>query len=986
MRGGVDALEPLQVQTEIFLTDNDALAKIKSFFPSLNEGQVEAIRTVDGPLQIIAGPGSGKTFVLVLRTLYLLLTGRAQPDEILLTTFTEKAAFELRDRLNEYARLFGYNGPLYEMRVGTIHSMCDEFVRRYVVDSPIKKNYDTLDELTQSLFLNERFSKIVPEEMKLNGLYFGRWEYKWTAIRGLIPYLNKIVEELIDPGELKGSSDEFLILLGRTFEKYQSELYAANRIDFPHQQKLFFDMLAKPQLQEKILRNLKYILVDEYQDTNYIQEQILFKLAQPSNNICIVGDEDQSLYRFRGATVRNILEFQTHFTNGRQIVLDVNYRSHEKIINSYNRFMDGIDWKGEDGKVNYRFEKRIRPDPEGEFPDYPAVFSIWGTSPKDEAQRFANLVKYLKDTGIIQDYSQVALLLHSVRLEHSEHYLNALGELGIPYFAPRARAYFENEEVREMIGCYAVIFGFYDEMKALTGFSFQNLVSYVNDGISRLGPFSQSSPLLVKYIQDRNRDIQGLKSGEGLDMTMSDYFFELLAFEPFASYMKNQNRARNLATFSQLLTEFQNYYHVRLVTARNKDWINKKLFVSFIKLLLDNGIDDYEDPYNPIPQGYVQVMTVHQSKGLEFPVVAVGSLSVNKRSAKRIDRDLAAFYHRAPFEPEERISLFDTMRQYYVAFSRAAKLLALTASEQPKEYFDPIWQGLPQWPYVEKAILETLRFKARKQFVPKRSYSLTSHINIFEVCPRQYQLYQDYAFSPSRSATMTFGTLVHQTIEDIHKRAVEGKFSEITPSAIANQWFESNYQSLLLAGMRPLSFTRKQDALDHVLRYYQNNMSEFHRVLETEVDVSVEKPDYILTGKIDLIMGRDGKLEVLDFKTQRRPKPGDPLTERYFKQLCLYSHILRERHGKNPERLYIYWTAEKSRKAALTEFPVDEGTIKQAGEHFDQVVKCIRSEDFGVRAPPASTICKECDFRTYCDVQGTIKFKFRHSKRRSTGA
>jgi DNA helicase-2/ATP-dependent DNA helicase PcrA len=966
--------------------DAEAIAKIKTLFPSLNEGQLRAIQATEGPLQIVAGPGSGKTLVLVLRTLYLLLTGKASPNEILVTTFTEKAAFELRDRLNEYARLFGYSGPLYEMRVGTIHSMCDEFVRKYVNNSPIKRNYETLDELTQSLFLNEHFSKIVPEETKLNGLYFGRWEYKWTTIRGLTPYLNKIVEELIDPRELKVSPSEFLNLLGQVFEKYESELYAANRIDFPHQQKLFFDLLAQPQLQEKIRRNLKYILVDEYQDTNYIQEQILFKLAQPANNLCIVGDEDQSLYRFRGATVRNILEFQTHFANSKQIVLDVNYRSHEKIIDSYNRFMDGADWKSEDGKVDYRFEKRIRPDPTGEFPDYPAVFSIWGTSQKDEAQRFANLVKYLKDERIIQDYSQVALLLHSVRLEHSGHYLQALEELGIPYFAPRARAYFENDEVREMIGCYAVIFGFYNEMKELTSFSFQNMVNYVNDGISRLGPYSQSSPLLTKYIQDRNGDIQSLKAGESLDMTISDYFYELLAFEPFASYMKNENRARNLATFSQLLTEFQNYYHVKLVTARNKDWINKKLFVSFIKLLLDNGIDDYEDPYNPIPQGYVQVMTVHQSKGLEFPVVAVGSLSVNKRSAKQIDRDLSAFYHRAPFEPEERISLFDTMRQYYVAFSRAAKLLILTASEQPREYFDPIWQGLPQWPYVEKAILETLKFKARKQFIPKKSYSLTSHINVFEVCPRQYQLYQEYAFSPSRSATMTFGTLVHQTIEDIHRRAVEGKFGEITPSAISTQWFESNYQSLLLAGMRPLSFTRKQAALNHVLRYYQNNMAELHRVVETEVDVSVEKSDYILTGKIDLIMGKDGKLEVLDFKTQRRPKLDDPLTERYYKQLCLYSHILKERHGKNPERLYIYWTGEKSRRAALMQFPVDERNIQRAGDHFDQVVRSIRSEDFSVGSPPTSTVCKECDFRTYCDGQGTIKFKFRHLKRCLRGA
>lgn len=969
-----------QVQ-QTLLNDSEAIGAMTSAFPTLNRSQIEAITTVDGPVQIIAGPGSGKTLVLVLRAMFLLLTGRAQPNQVLLTTFTEKAAFELRDRINECARLLGYQGPLYEIRVGTLHSMCDEFIRKYIIHTPLKKNYETLDELTQALFLNENFSKIVPESMRVGDKYFGRWEYKWTTINGLTPYLNKIVEEMLEVNTLLESGDDFHSLLAKSFQNYEKGLFAANRLDFAHQQLIFYKMLENAELQEKIRKNLKFIMIDEYQDTNYIQEQILFKLTYPENNICVVGDEDQSLYRFRGATVRNILEFQSHFAGCRQVVLDINYRSHEKIIEVYDKFMQSIDWKSADGRTNYRFHKSIKPDPEGKFPDYPAVFCIWGTTKKDEGRRFAALVKYLKSSGIIQDYSQVALLLHSVRLEYSEHYLQALEEVGIPYFAPRARAFFDNEEIRLMIGCYAVIFGFYNEMADLNGVSFTNLRSYVSDSIGRLGPYSQTSPELTSYIRQSAKEVEELRSPETLDMTISDYFYELLAFEPFNAFLKNENRARNLAMFSQLLTAFQNYYHTKLVTARNKDWINKKLFVSFMKLLLENGIDDYEDPYNPIPAGYVQVMTVHQSKGLEFPVVAVGSLSVAKRTGKRIDKDLGQFYHRESFEPEDRISLFDTMRQYYVAFSRAAKLLVLTACEEPKEYFDSIWQGLPQWPYVERDILETLRFKARKQFIPKKSYSLTSHINVFEVCPRQYQFYQDFEFSPSRSATMTFGTLVHQTIEDIHRRAVEGHFAEITEGAISNEWFESNYQSLILAGMRPLAEDRKQGALNHVLNYYRQNRSELHRVLETEVDVSVEKPEYILTGKIDLILGKDGKLELLDFKSQRRPASKDPLLDRYYKQLCLYSHILRERYGKNPERLSIYWTGEKQRSKALMEFPVDEHAIKYAGEHFDKIVGTIQAQHFEVPTPPASTTCKNCDFRLYCSTEGTIKFRLKHTKR-----
>ena len=167
-------------------------------------------------------------------------------------------------------------------------------------------------------------------------------------------------------------------------------------------------------------------MVDEYQDTNYVQEQILLKLAAPENNICIVGDEDQSLYRFRGATVRNILEFQSHFPNCQNIVLDINYRSHSRIIEFYDRFMQSLDWSSSDGRRNFRFDKTIRANPKQQFENYPAVFSIAEPTPDDEAEQFAEIVQYLKDNKIIEDYSQVALLLHSVRLAKSGPYIQAL--------------------------------------------------------------------------------------------------------------------------------------------------------------------------------------------------------------------------------------------------------------------------------------------------------------------------------------------------------------------------------------------------------------------------------------------------------------------------------------------------------------------------------------------------------------------------------
>ena len=146
----------------------------------------------------------------------------------------------------------------------------------------------------------------------------------------------------------------------------------------------FTSCSADPEIGETVAARFKYVLVDEYQDTNYVQEQLLTKLASATRNICVVGDEDQSLYRFRGATVRNILEFPRTFPDAKQVKLTINYRSHERIVEAYDRWMASADWSNATGPP-FRFPKTIEPDPDAEFPDYPAVFCIWGTSAADEA-------------------------------------------------------------------------------------------------------------------------------------------------------------------------------------------------------------------------------------------------------------------------------------------------------------------------------------------------------------------------------------------------------------------------------------------------------------------------------------------------------------------------------------------------------------------------------------------------------------------------
>lgn len=312
-------------------------AAILEHYPQLNDAQRAIVGHEDGPLLVIAGPGSGKTHSIVLRALNLLLLGRALPRHLVLCTFTEKAAFEMRDRLSAAARRVGYSGDLSELAVSTIHSFCSRVLTQHRHRTELGHSFDTLDELTELLFIFERFDDIIGAPQ--NDLFLHRWKTRWTAIEGVRGYFDKITEELVDVEQLSRSTDPFLVGIANSYRRYERALIDGNRTDFAHLQRLVYDLFRDTATHDAVTRELRYVLVDEYQDTNYIQEQLLLKLTEKSRNICVVGDEDQSLYRFRGATVRNILEFPQRMPGCALVKLTTNYRSHRTIVERYDRWM-----------------------------------------------------------------------------------------------------------------------------------------------------------------------------------------------------------------------------------------------------------------------------------------------------------------------------------------------------------------------------------------------------------------------------------------------------------------------------------------------------------------------------------------------------------------------------------------------------------------------------------------------------------------------
>lgn len=330
-------------------------------FGNANKNQRQAIETTDGSLLIIAGPGTGKTFTLVSRVVYLITEKNVDPSEIMIVTFTEKAAKELVTRISNKLTALDIQINPEDMYIGTFHSVCLRIIAEHIEYTQLKKNYRIIDDFDQQylVFRNlNRFRQLAHyDALPAN---YGAW----NQAAEIPKWANNLEEELIEYEVLLADEDDAVKAIGEASILYSSLLEENNWLDFSKIQYECYRMLSQnPELLEQLQHQIRYLMVDEYQDTNYIQEQIAFLIAEGSGNLCVVGDDDQGLYRFRGATIRNIIQFDIRFGDGdcRIIHLDTNYRSSPEIVRFYGDWMmktEGRKFKFDWGQ--YRHEKRLR--------------------------------------------------------------------------------------------------------------------------------------------------------------------------------------------------------------------------------------------------------------------------------------------------------------------------------------------------------------------------------------------------------------------------------------------------------------------------------------------------------------------------------------------------------------------------------------------------------------------------------------------------
>lgn len=684
----------------------------KNGFP-LDQRQEQAIAHGGGPLLVAAGPGTGKTEVLVNRCLKFICCDGVDPKSVMVTTFTKKAARNLEDRLADNFLYIAEKYPAVRgidpsgLRIGTLHSLCNDILQEYRYTK--YQNVRLLDEMETSLLIHSSLAnKIGHLKSDILGQFkyiFGtrRYQNRWDWAFALLNLLNRTVDDQLDLVALSEKSGG-LNALYEVNRVYDELLADRGACDFSRLLKHFRDFLDTSQGREfiqgtqgylEVKPPLTHVLVDEYQDTNPLQESIYLRLCDESpHNITVVGDDDQAIYRFRGGTVECMVGFEptckTRWRVDPQVMyLADNHRSDIGIVRWCNDYIVSFPQMS---KANVRIpNKPVLNSIKGRTGEHPALGLIKASKSGELPGLMAQLVADLKSNGIIADYSQCVLLLQSVKntKRYAGPFMDALQGRDIPVYNPRSRDYLEQLEVAQCLGAFTRI---------------------VDPGLTQVSDLNPSSPVIQKlvknwaaaydsiaagnlelaqYVDKAANAISSKAAGETVVTSLSTILYHILAHQPFKSYQEDAEKDLRLSKITRLFDAFCNQYGRELridkeTAGELPGWWYGAFYYGFCGYLGRERLNEDEDEDVICPVGHFPIMTVHQSKGLEFDFVFVGNLGgkVRESSSHQLEKDLLPFRAIQPSAVHSVSDLQwqDDIRRHFVAYSRAKSALILMAS------------------------------------------------------------------------------------------------------------------------------------------------------------------------------------------------------------------------------------------------------------------------------------------------------------------
>ncbi len=614
-----------------------------SIYDTLNPEQKEAVLHTEGPLLILAGAGSGKTRVLIHRIAWLMEQG-INPWNIMAITFTNKAAGEMRERVD---KLVGFGSE--SVWVATFHSTCVRILRRYIGHLGFDTSFSIYDTDDQKSVMKD-----VCKRLNVDTKIFKE--------RYLLSVISRAKDELVSPleMELAAGTDFQRKRLAEVYKEYQAQLRRNNALDFE-------DLIVKtvelfqncPEILESYQERFRYLMVDEYQDTNTAQFKLISLLAGKYRNLCVVGDDDQSIYKFRGANIYNILNFEQVFPDAKVIKLEQNYRSTQNILNVANEVI-----RNNRG----RKEKRLWTDNvEGE----PIVFRLFTNGFEEAEQVIGDIGRHVREgEGEYRDHA----ILYRTNAQ-SRLFEEKLIFAGIPYKLIGGVNFYARKEIKDVLAYLKTIDNGRDELAVRRIINVPKrgigaaTLNRVQDYAGAYGISFYDALLRAEEIPNLGRSagkiipfttlIERMRSAVG-SLSLTELAKQLLEETGYVKELEAegteeaQSRIENIDEFISKITAYEE-------TAEAPDLSG---FLEEVALVAD--IDTLEENSN-----YVVLMTLHSAKGLEFPYVYMAGME---------DGLFPSYMSIASDTPEE--DLEEERRLCYVGITRAKRELMLTAARQ----------------------------------------------------------------------------------------------------------------------------------------------------------------------------------------------------------------------------------------------------------------------------------------------------------------
>ena len=973
----------------------------------LNKDQNEAVKYNKGPLLIIAGAGTGKTTVIVEKIKYLIKNKLANVDQILALTFTEKAANEMIERVDQELP-YGYSN----INISTFHGFADEVLKNHIHQIGLSTSYKLLTEPESILFVK-------------NNLFLFDLDYYRPRgspnnfIEDLLKHFSRLKDENVSPEQYlkwiqkqktkvkKQNLENKIELkkyleLAKAYEKYQELKINSGYFDFSD---LVYYTLELFKKRKNILKEykskFKYVLVDEFQDTNICQYELI-KLLCPAKikpKLTVVGDDSQAIYKFRGASVSNILNFIKDYPKTKKINLIINYRSSQPILDASYQLIKFNNPDTLESKIGIS-KKLIGTKSDV---DQPINFVIKNNG-EDEADFIAKEVIKIKSKYNL-NYQDFAILLRANN--HSEPIIRAFNRYGVPYQFFGQSQLLKQPEVKDLIAYLKVLnnpedsISFYrviemeifniDSKDIVLLLSFSKKINLplfqaVEIYLSLLGEklsdndfsiYIQYLPLLKKDSKNKLLNIYQLivrhlslikKNSAGQILY---YFLENTGYlKKLVTYQseKEEKIALNISRFFSKLKDYESTH----------DDYSIRSVVDFIEMSMELGESPTSSEIDKTSYDAVNILTVHSAKGLEFEVVFLSCLTQSRFPTKeRKDKIPIPISLVKEILPIGDPHIQEERRLFYVGLTRAKKIVFLTTSrfysggKRIQKLSQFVYETINE-DYVkklelinveEKKQLSIFDFKTPKENVTKNLINNNifsySQLERFERCPLQYKYQYILKLPSTPSSALSFGTTIHNTLRQFYQlyKKNEKINTNIIFSLYKKNWLPLGY----------LSHIHEEKIKKEGLIILKNYFKKFFRptvIIDLEKKFKIKITNNVfLTGKIDRIdRVSTRQIEIIDYKTGKVP---DEKRLKNDMQLSIYAlaastRELFQKNLKDIKTSYYFLNTGVIKSYIKTEKEINE----TKGKIIKNVTE-IRKGDFSPKKGPQ---CNFCSFKIICEA------------------